>query len=168
MTPDLDRFVAERGEWTAMSIRLPDGRDTRAEAVDHRLRRLVQVSADVIGKPLQRCRVLDLACLEGHYGIEFAMHGAEVVGLEGRQVSVDKCNFVKDAYGLDRLQFACDDVRNLSEQKYGTFDIVICSGLLYHLPASDAWGLIRAMHQCCTGIAFIDTFVSCRAHKRWT
>ncbi|HEX2542208.1 MAG TPA: class I SAM-dependent methyltransferase [Caldimonas sp.] len=158
--PDLDRFIQAHGDWTAMSIRLPDGRYTRAPAVDHRLRRLVQVAADVIGKPLRDCRVLDLACLEGHYAIEFALHGADVVGIEGRQVSVDKCNYVRDAYDLDRLRFVCDDVRNLSAQKYGIFDIVICSGLLYHLPARDAWGLVRAMHECCSGITLIDTFVS--------
>jgi hypothetical protein len=122
----------------------------------------VQVSADIVGKPLRECRVLDLACLEGHYALEFAMHGAEVLGIEGRQVSVDKCNFVRDAHGLDRLRFVCDDVRNLSRQKYGSFDIVVCSGLLYHLPAADAWALIRAMHECCSGIALIDTFVSLR------
>jgi len=73
---------------------------------------------------------------------------------------VAKCEFVKRELGLNRVQFFQDDVRNLSAAKYGVFDIVICSGLLYHLPASDAWRLIQSMHETCKGIVIIDTFIS--------
>jgi 2-polyprenyl-3-methyl-5-hydroxy-6-metoxy-1,4-benzoquinol methylase len=155
------RFVAEHGDWTAMAIRLPDGSYTRAPAaVDHRLKRLLQVAADVSKKPISACRVLDLACLEGHYAIEFAAHGAEATGIEGRAVSVTKCDYAKDALGLERAMFVQGDVRDFSAEKYGKFDIIICSGILYHLPADDIWQLIKAMHVACTGILLLDTFVS--------
>ena len=153
-------FVAEHGEWTAMAIRLPDGRYTREPAVDYSLPRLLQVAADKVRNPLDQCRVLDLACLEGHYAIEFALHGAEAVGSEGRAVSVAKCDYAKEALGLDRLSFRQDDVRNLSAAGYGRFDIVICSGLLYHLPAADVVALCRRMREVCDGILLLDTFVS--------
>jgi len=143
-----------------MSIKLPGGAHTRQPAVDHRLKRILQVCSDTIGKPLSQCRVLDLACLEGHYALEFAAHGSEVVGIEGRAASVAKCNFARDALGFGHAVFHQDDVRNLSVAKYGVFDIVICSGLLYHLPAHDAWGLIRAMYEVCVGMVVIDTFVA--------
>jgi len=143
-----------------MSIKLPGGAYTREPAVDHRLKRILQVCGDIVGKPLAQCRVLDLACLEGHYALEFAAHGSEVVGIEGRAASVAKCNFARDALGFDRAVFHQDDVRNLSVAKYGVFDIVICSGLLYHLPAHDAWALIRAMHDVCRGIVVVDTFIA--------
>jgi hypothetical protein len=120
----------------------------------------LQVASDLVGKPLSRCRVLDLACLEGHYGIEFALHGCAVVGIEGREASIAKCEFVKHELDLDRIQFFQDDVRNLSSEKYGFFDIVICSGLLYHLPTRDAWHLIQSMYETCKGIVIIDTFIS--------
>jgi 2-polyprenyl-3-methyl-5-hydroxy-6-metoxy-1,4-benzoquinol methylase len=159
-SPQLEAFIQKHGEWTAMSIKLSDGSFTRAPAPDHRLRRLLQVCGDLVGKPLSECRVLDLACLEGHYAIEFARHGAEALGIEGREVSVAKCNFVKAELGLTRANFVKDDVRNLSVEKYGRFDIVICSGLLYHLTSQDAWGLIQAMHAVCKGMLVIDTFVA--------
>ena len=60
-----------------MAIDLGQGRSTMPPAADWRLRRIVQVAADLLGKPLSQARVLDLACLEGHYGIEFAMQGAD-------------------------------------------------------------------------------------------
>ncbi len=148
-----------------MAIKLPDGTYTREAAVDHRLKRILQVCSDVLRKPLAECRVLDLACLEGHYAIEFARHGAEALGIEGRQASVAKCDFAAQALGLQRCTFVQDDVRNLSATKYGRFDIVICSGLLYHLPAHDAWGLINAMHAVCTGVVVLDTFIALSSQR---
>ena len=157
---DLESVVRDHGPWTAMAIKLRDGSYTRAPAVDYRLRRLLQVTADVSRKPIDKCRVLDLACLEGHYAIEFALHGAETLGIEGRSASLAKCEFARQNLGLDRARFVQDDVRNLSPEKYGIFDVVICSGILYHLPAADALGLLKAIHRCCSGILILDTFVS--------
>lgn len=156
----LQQIVKEHGPWTAMAIKLPDGNYTAPPAVDHRLRRILQVAVDLVGKPLSQCRILDLACLEGHYGIEFALHGCEVIGIEGRAANIEKCEFVKRELGLNRIQFSQDDVRNLSSAKYGVFDIVICSGILYHLPARDAWSLLRSMYETCKGILIIDTFIA--------
>jgi len=156
----LEKAITEHGEWTAMSIRLSDGTYTRQQDPDHRLRRLVQVAADASRKPLSECRVLDLACLEGHYAIEFAKHGAEAVGIEGRSVSVAKCNFVRDDLGLTRLSFIQDDVRNISRETHGQFDIVICSGILYHLKAADAAALVTKLAEVSRGIVLIDTFIA--------
>ena len=157
----LGKLIADDGEWTAMSIKLSDGSYTRKiPELDYRLRRLVQVAADVMKKPLSECRVLDLACLEGHYAIEFAMHGAEAVGIEGRDISLRKCNFVKNNLGLSKLSFFQDDVRNLSVKKYGHFDIVICSGILYHLKADDLPTFMQEMANVCTGILLLDTFIA--------
>src|SRR5450631_3472802 len=125
MAASLDEIVARDGGWTAMAIKLSDGVYTRDPAVDHRLKRLIQVAQDTIKKPISDCRVLDLACLEGHYAIEFALRGAETIGIEGRSVSVTKCDFVKNDLGLTRATFLQDDVRTLSREKYGLFDIVI-------------------------------------------
>jgi hypothetical protein len=39
--------------------------------------------------------------------------------------------------GLPNVEFVTDDVRNFSRKRYGAFDVVICSGILYHLPGKD-------------------------------
>ena len=143
-----------------MAIKLPGDIYTPEAAVDYRLRRILQIAADYAKKPLAQCRVLDLACLEGHYAIEFALQGATVVGIEGRAASVAKCDFVKRELELERADFYQDDVRNLSVAKYGRFDIVICSGLLYHLPATDALRLSQAMYAPFTGIVIPPPFIS--------
>ena len=166
MTEDIEAVVREHGPWTAMAIRLGDGSHTRAPAPDYRLRRLLQVAQDMVGKPLSECRVLDLACLEGHYAIEFAMHGAVALGIEGRAASIAKCEFARQSLRLERLRFEQGDVRHLSRERHGVFDIVICSGLLYHLPADDARALIAAMHETCTRLLIIDTFVSLEGRAR--
>ena len=163
MSANLQQVVAEHGPWTAMAIKLADGSYTRAPAVDHRLGRLVQIALDLSGKPLSAARVVDLGCLEGHYAIEFALQGCEVLGIEGRAASVAKCEFARASLGLERLRFVQDDVRNFTRSRYGQFDIVLCSGLLYHLPAPDAWKLLCAMHEACSGMLIIDTFVSLAA-----
>lgn len=154
------KFIEEHGQWTAMAIKLGDGSYTRLPAPDSRLRRLLQLGADTVGKPLNQCRVLDLACLEGHYAIEFALHGSEVVGTEGRAVSVAKCEYAREALGLERARFVQDDVRNLSLEAYGSFDIVICSGLLYHLPAPDVVSLLQTLGKVTARVLLLDTFIS--------
>jgi len=160
LNENTSEFVREHGEWTAMAIKLPDGSYTREPAPDYRLKRLLQVAADVSKKPLDQCRVVDLACLEGHYAIEFGAHGATAIGTEGRAISVAKCDYVRDAMDLANVSFVQDDVRQFSVDRYGKFDIIICSGILYHLTAEDAWKLLRAMREACSGILLLDTFIS--------
>jgi hypothetical protein len=159
---DIEDVRRMHGEWTAMSIHLGGGDYTLAPSADGRLRRILQVAADLAGKPLSALRVLDLACLEGHYGIEFALHGAEVVGIEAREANLAKAQYVRDRLNLTRLTLVQDDVRNISADRYGTFDLVICSGILYHLPAPDVLRFAHRMFEVCTRLAIIDTFVALR------
>src|SRR5262249_3129060 len=74
--------------------------------------------------------------------------------------NVAKASLVKDVLKLDRLNLFQDDVRNLSREKYGVFDIVICSGILYHLDAPDVFHFVKRIAEVCRGLAIIDTLVS--------
>jgi len=81
-----------------------------------------------------KLRLLDLGCLEGGFTLEFARYGvAEAVGIEGHKVNFDKCMAVADHFRQDNLNFVHEDVKNLSVEKHGKFDIILCLGLLYHL-----------------------------------
>lgn len=161
MSPQTRGSVDRNGEWTAMAIRLSDGTYARAPAADFRLRRLIQVAQDTVGRPFQDCRVLDLACLDGHCALELAVHGAEAVGIDARDEHRIKCNYAKEGLNLTRCSFVKDDVRTLSRERYGEFDIVICSGNLYHLKADDAVKFVHHIAEVTKigGIVLIDTFV---------
>lgn len=156
-----DAIIKKYGPWSAMAIALGNGEYTiEPPAADRRLKRIVQVAADLAGKPMNQLRVLDLACLEGHYAIEFAMRGAEAVGIELREANIVKARYAKQRLGLDKLELVQDDVRNLSVDKYGKFDLVICSGILYHLDAPDVFEFVRAISDVCTRLTIFDTFIA--------
>lgn len=155
--------IDRHGEWTAHGIRIADGLATiEPLPVDRRLGRISQVIADLARQPLAESRVLDLACAEGHYAIECALHGADVVAIEGREANLAKVQFIKDALGLDRLSLHQDDVRNLSRSTYGSFDVVICSGILYHLDAPDVFDFAHRVAEVSRGLTIVDTQISVR------
>ncbi len=156
------RQVVERyGDWTDHNIHIAGDLYTIGEdVVSTRLRRIVQIVADASREPLKNLRVLDLACLEGLYAIEFARQGARTVAIEGRESSIEKARFVQKALGLDNLTLSQDDVRNLSREKHGEFDVVLCLGILYHLDAPDVFRFVENIARVTTGLAVIDTYVS--------
>jgi SAM-dependent methyltransferase len=103
---------------------------------------------DLMGKS-----VADLGCLEGGYTAEFARHGMEALGIEVRESNLANCALVKEALGLDNLEFKQDDVWNL--QNHGPFDAIFCSGLLYHLDNPAAF--IRLMGERARRVCIIHT-----------
>ena len=157
----LQDFTDANGAFTAFSVHLGKGVYTRpGSRPDRRLRCFVQAVADLAGKPLDQLRVLDLACLEGHYAIEFALHGARAVGIEIREANLNKARFLKEQLGLDNVEFFQDDVRNLSETKYGRFDVVLCAGILYHLDSPAVFEVLEQIGAVCDRMAIIETYIS--------
>jgi 2-polyprenyl-3-methyl-5-hydroxy-6-metoxy-1,4-benzoquinol methylase len=158
LTREMAEVIGRHGDWTAMSIQLSKDVNTlNPPRGDTRLTRFLQLAKDFSPVPLAETRVLDLACLEGHYAIEFAMQGAEVVGIEGREDNIAKAEFARNALGLNRLSFVQDDVRNLSLERYGMFDIVLCSGILYHLDVPDVFKFAEQIGRVCRGFVIVDT-----------
>ena len=105
------------------------------------------------GRDLSRCRVLDLASRIGVFVAALAAAGADVVGIEGRQSNITQA----DADTRNRI--VQDDVRNLSFERYGSFDVSLCLGVLYHLEAEDAVSLLRTLRQVTTGMLIVDTHI---------
>ncbi|OHB72841.1 MAG: hypothetical protein A2V70_01490, partial [Planctomycetes bacterium RBG_13_63_9] len=156
------------GEWTAHNIQLAEDVYTIGERIagdEIKLRRVVQTVSDMAGKPFGQLRVLDLACLEGLYTMEFARHGAEVVAIEGRTANIEKARFAAKVLSLTNVDFFQDDVRNLSADKYGRFDVVLCLGILYHLEVPDVFSFLGHVFEVCDGFAVIDTHVSLGCQK---
>lgn len=100
--------------------------------------------------------VLDLACRTGQFTTALAKAGARAVGVEGRAENIAMARKTKGA------RFVQADVRDLSAQAHGTHDVVLCLGILYHLDAVDALGLLRAIRSVTSegGFAILDTHVS--------
>lgn len=169
-------LIARLGEWSAACVHLGDGAYTFNEPQrDFRIRRYLQAAADLATRPLNELRVLDLGCGEGIYGIEFALHGAEVVGVEGREVNLARARFSAEVLRLENLRLIEGDVRRLDSMNLGTFDVVLCLGLLYHLDAPEVMGLVSAIAGLCNRVTLIDTHVSpaavepfeWRGHSYW-
>jgi hypothetical protein len=117
-------------------------------------------------RPFNELRVADLGALEGGFSVEFAIHGARVLAIEGRAPSVAKARFAKEALGLTDLEIVEDDVRNFTREHYGAFDVVLAIGLVYHLDFSDLFGFLAQVAEVCEGIAIIDTEIAERAEAR--
>ena len=163
----LDNIKKKFGEF-AYDIPLPFDIWTRGNRqVPHtRLKRIVQIIMDLTNKPLSECRILDLGCLDGIFSIELAQQGAYTVGVEIREANIQKAIFCKEVLGLKNLEFRQDDVRNIEIESYGMFDAIVCSGILYHLPAMDAIELINRMYEIVHRVVVIDTHISLNPEER--
>jgi hypothetical protein len=84
-------------------------------------------------------RVLELGPRDGHHSVMLEKMGArEIVSIEGRRENFEDCLRTKERYGLEQTTFYLGDIEELAagtvEPPFaGTFDVVFCTGLLYHL-----------------------------------
>jgi SAM-dependent methyltransferase len=130
------------------------------EANAVKVRRVMQLTADLGPRPFERLRILDLGCGEGVYAIEAGLRGAEVVALDARTERMEEGAAVAARHGLDKVSFGQEDVRHLSRETHGDFDVVYCLGLLYHLDAPDAFGVLERVFELCGRLLLVDTLIS--------
>lgn len=79
-------------------------------------------------------RVLEPGSLEGAMTVEIAKRAREVVGLEAREASVERAEFLRGLFKASNVSFRLTNLEEDELSSYGTFDAVFCCGLLYHLP----------------------------------
>jgi 2-polyprenyl-3-methyl-5-hydroxy-6-metoxy-1,4-benzoquinol methylase len=166
-----NEVVSRYGPWHAHNLHLQDDIYTIGPAIvgdEVKLRRIVQCVLDLTGAAVDGLRVLDLACNEGLYAIEFARRKANVVGIEGREANIEKARFVKRVLSLENLELVQDDVRNLSAERYGQFDVVLCLGLLYHLDASDLFPFVGRLAEVCRKVCIVDTRITLHPNARYS
>jgi SAM-dependent methyltransferase len=75
--------------------------------------------------------IADLGSLEGGYAVEFAQHGYDVTGVEARAENYEGATWLQETLAWPNLHFIQGDVREVLADRQ--FDVVFCSGLLYHL-----------------------------------
>ena len=147
----IDEIVKNHGPFEAHNIQISENVYTMGKESgrsDSRHGRFIALATSMFGSDLSGLRVLDLACMEGKSAFEFAKRGAEAVGIEVRDHHLNKARAVASALGMDNLKFYTDDVRNVTPEKYGHFDIVVCSGIVYHLDEPDVFEFIHNISKC--------------------
>lgn len=108
--------------------------------------------------PLAELSVLDVGCYDGWILHQLsAQPFGRLVGVEPRAKNIAKGEAVRQALGLDnRCEFRIGDIETLEQVLCGEqFDIVICTGLLHHLPSCHA--AVSRLRSVCKGILFLET-----------
>lgn len=130
-----------------------------------KVRRIMQITKDLVSKPFDKLRILDLGCGEGVYAIEAALRGAEVVALDVRIQRMEQGAACAKRHDLTNVRFVQEDVRNVTCQSFGTFDVVYFLGLLYHLDAPDVFSVLERIYALCDKVLLIDTLISLKARE---
>jgi SAM-dependent methyltransferase len=106
-------------------------------------------------------RVLDIASGEGALSIAFAKAGArDVVGIEGRDLYVARSRFVAEALEAPAAKFEQGDVRKISIDRYGSFDLALCFGILHHLGQDDFLPFLKSVADVTKDMLILYTHVS--------
>lgn len=112
-------------------------------------------------KYVEGLTVLDLACGEGCHAIEFGAAGAKrVLGIEGRQLYVDRAKLIAEGYGLDNVKFEVGDVRSISSSAIGKFDLVLFFGILHHLSSDVFVDILRRLRDVTADAMVLYTHTS--------
>jgi 2-polyprenyl-3-methyl-5-hydroxy-6-metoxy-1,4-benzoquinol methylase len=131
-----------------------------------KVRRIMQITRDLAGRPFPNLRILDLGCGEGVYTIEAGLRGAEVLALDARSQRMDQGAACAERQGLTHVRFIKGDVRQVTREALGSFDVVYLLGLLYHLDAPDLFHVLENVYALCTVMLMIDTLISLTVETR--
>jgi len=85
---------------------------------------------------LQRCKgkkVLDYCCGNGGVSIFLAKHGADVIGIDISEVSIDTCrqSAIRERVDGNTVFYVMDAEKMKFDN--ASFDIIVCMGVLHHL-----------------------------------
>lgn len=127
-----------------------------------KVRRVMQLTQDLAGKPFNELRILDLACGEGVYAIEAGLRGAEVLAIDGRMDRMAGGIAAAERAGLNNVRFQQADVRHVDRNRFGEFDVVYFLGILYHLDVPDVFNVLENLREMARAFVVIDTHVALR------
>jgi tRNA (mo5U34)-methyltransferase len=123
------RLIAEHGRWWH-EIELAPGVLTPGDDSN----RMKLPILDELGLPknLTGMRALDVGCSDGYFSFELERRGARVTAIDF--VPEDYTGFAtaKKVLGSS-VEYRMENVYNLNPEDYGTFDVILFMGVLYHL-----------------------------------
>jgi len=170
MTPEeilrrRDEIEAERGPWRVDNLRLARNVYTMGEGApgnEARVRRTVQSVLDLAASRIKELRILDLGCGEGGLALELGKQGAEVVAIEGRAALFEKAEFSREALGLRHVAILHGDLRQLSPEEHGFFDVVVALGVLDRLDAPVVFDVAKRIAAVCKRFALVEARLAAR------
>ena len=115
----------------------------------------------LFGGSLEGKRLLDLGCNAGFWSSCAVQAGCDyVLGIDGRTMHVDQANLVFEAKEVerDRYDFFLGDLFETDLRRFGTFDVVLCLGLMYHV--SKHVELMEKISEVNNDVLVIDTSLS--------
>jgi len=102
--------------------------------------------------------VIDLACNEGWFSHRMLEWGAaRVIGVDIRPRLIRRAELIRSHFGISpgRLEFRCADIFDLDTSALGTFDVVLCLGLIYHL--ENPIGALRIVRRLTRGVCIVES-----------
>jgi len=104
---------------------------------------------------LRGMRVLDIGCAEGFFSFEAERRGAsEVVAIDSFPDSVRRFNVCRNALDSKAIAYLTN-VYDLSARSFGTFDLVMFFGVLYHL--RHPLLALEKIYSICAGTLLLQT-----------
>jgi tRNA (mo5U34)-methyltransferase len=153
--------IKRLGPWF-YSFKLGDGLETPliydwlAQAHETRFRMILPELDSFFAGRWPEVTCLDVGCNEGYFGFEIAGRGAKaVVGFDARPPNIEKAEFVRKHLGVSNIAFHVGDVGELTPESYGTFDLTLFLGILYHL--ENPIDALRRLRAVTTQLCVIDT-----------
>jgi 2-polyprenyl-3-methyl-5-hydroxy-6-metoxy-1,4-benzoquinol methylase len=102
--------------------------------------------------PIVGRRVLDVGCGIGHFAPFYLERSCDVTAIDGRAENIAELR-----RRHPRVDAQVADVQALDPSGGGTFDVIHCFGLLYHLDSPIA--AIRRLRGMCRGLMILETMV---------
>ncbi len=105
---------------------------------------------------MAKMKVLDIGASEGFFSFEAERRGAKVQAIDSWQDAIDRFNICKAALS-SKVQDNLCSVYDLNPEGWGTYDLVMYFGVLYHL--KDPYRSIEAVKSVCSNRLLLQTNV---------
>ena len=124
-----------------------------------KVRRIMQLTQDLSGRPFEGLQILDLGCGEGIYALEAGLRGATVTAIDGRTDRMSQGAEAARRLGLSTtVNFLKRDIRELNFSA-DAFDVIYFLGILYHLDKPNSFKVISSLLKVAP-LLLIDTMIA--------